>query len=260
MLSDKDDRHIVCAAFFWDRCCGGLLVSSRHSCLQDDGVVTRTLSRSPTGLDFTLASHRLRAPRPIRGQCPLLIIGSPTCTMLSALQQLNVAKHGPDPEWRRRFGGGLDEARSHIRSCCMLYRMHIVTGRSWLHELPRSVRSWIMPWIKKLLKDHRVLRVQAHQCRFGLVLPLRDGTDAVGPAKKPTGFMSNSACIIEALNKQCGHDHARVIMIGGRAAGAAIYVLPTRHLRGGVQWLAGPDEARRQLHDAVHIHVGKLCC
>lgn len=74
-----------------------------------------------------------------------------------------------------------------------------------------------------LLRDPRVTLVQNHQCRFGLVAPLRDGTDAVGPAEKPTGFMTNSCFVAESLNKQCGQDHVHVPLTGGRAAGAAIH-------------------------------------
>ena len=45
----------------------------------------------------------------------------------------------------------------------------------------------------------------------------------MGLVKKPTGYMTSSNCIAQALNVRCigGHDH--VPLVGGRAVGAAIY-------------------------------------
>ena len=41
--------------------------------------------------------------------------------------------------------------------------------------------------------------------------------------KKPTGFMSSSKCVCDELNKKCRNDHTHIPLMGGRAAGAAIY-------------------------------------
>ena len=46
----------------------------------------------------------------------------------------------------------------------------------------------------------------------------------MGPVNKPTGFISNSWAVLEALDKRCNdesHDH--VHLVGGRASGTAIY-------------------------------------
>ena len=45
----------------------------------------------------------------------------------------------------------------------------------------------------------------------------------MGLVKKPTGFMSSSRCIIHELDRKCTGDHDHVPLMGGRAAGAAIY-------------------------------------
>ena len=45
----------------------------------------------------------------------------------------------------------------------------------------------------------------------------------MGPAKKPTGFLTNSAHIPEELNHRCPGDHIHIPLMGGRAAEAAIY-------------------------------------
>ena len=44
-----------------------------------------------------------------------------------------------------------------------------------------------------------------------------------GPAKKPTGFISNSWAIAKRLRRTCKHNHIHVKLEGGRAKAAALY-------------------------------------
>ena len=76
---------------------------------------------------------------------------------------------------------------------------------------------------EELSRDARVLIVEAHQCQFGLTAKLRDGSGQHAPAKKTTGFMTNSWYVAEAFNKKCQGDHSHAWLTAGRAAGAAIY-------------------------------------
>ncbi len=50
-----------------------------------------------------------------------------------------------------------------------------------------------------------------------------------GLVKNPTGFMSSSRYIIQELDRKCTGDHDHVPLVGGRAAGAALY-LPLLHI------------------------------
>ena len=59
---------------------------------------------------------------------------------------------------------------------------------------------------------------------MGLVSWSPDGHQ--GPAKKPTGFMTNSEHIGNRLSLRCDGTHDHVPLVGGRAAAAAIY--PTK--------------------------------
>ena len=77
----------------------------------------------------------------------------------------------------------------------------------------------------KLLKLQGVIRVTEDQCMYGL--KANDGTRD-GPARKRTGFMTNSPCTAKRLNRQCPntrekriHDH--VILVNGRAKAAEVY-------------------------------------
>jgi hypothetical protein len=75
----------------------------------------------------------------------------------------------------------------------------------------------------ELLHDHRVQVAYADQCQFGLTSKIKTGSDETGPAKKPTGFVSNSWAIAKRLRRNCKHDHIHVTLEGGRAKAAALY-------------------------------------
>lgn len=46
---------------------------------------------------------------------------------------------------------------------------------------------------------------------------------ALGPVLKPIGFMSNSPGVARYSSRRCNDDHQHVHLMGGRAAGAAVY-------------------------------------
>ena len=50
-----------------------------------------------------------------------------------------------------------------------------------------------------------------------------DKNGKMGLVKKPTGFTTSSKCIAQALSVRCIGGHDREPLVGGRAAGAAIY-------------------------------------
>ena len=72
-----------------------------------------------------------------------------------------------------------------------------------------------------MLKDPRVQVAYADQCQFGLTDKIRAGSDERGPAKKPTGFISNSWTIAHRLRRTCKREHVK--LEGGRAKTAALY-------------------------------------
>ena len=80
-----------------------------------------------------------------------------------------------------------------------------------------------------------------------------------GLVKQPTGFMTSSKCIAQALNVRCtgGHDHAP--SVGGRADGAAIF--PTMLCKAFVngvnkQMIMDPSSTV----DIVKMDKGQLSC
>ena len=70
-------------------------------------------------------------------------------------------------------------------------------GAYFLHEHPAGATSWHEQCVLNVLSLSGVKRIRADQCMHGQ--EAEDGS----PIRKPTGFMSNSDCLLEALNRRC---------------------------------------------------------
>ena len=175
------------------------------------------------GWDFTKAEDRRRAWKKIKEEDPYLVIGSPPCTLFSLLQELNINNNKNKIGWMEEFHRRKLEAIEHIDFCCLLYRYQLKRGKHFLHEHPWTARSWRLHNVQALVEDPAVHVVQGHMCQFGMLTHVEEKGGKMGLVKKPTGFMTSSSCIANALNLKCqgGHDH--VPLVGGRAAGAQVY-------------------------------------
>ena len=172
------------------------------------------------GWDFDLGEHRRRAVRQLREEKPTLLIGSPPCTQFSILQNLNKHNNRNNKEWMEKFRAAREKAVRHVRFCCSLYAMQMAENRYYLHEHPHTAESWGLDCITKLRADRRSLWVKAHMCRFGMK---SQDKEQEGLVLKPTGFLTNSWCLAEELNKQCNKDHTHITLLNGKAAAAAVY-------------------------------------
>ena len=92
------------------------------------------------------------------------------------------------------------EVRVHLESCLKLYWIQHRAGRYFLREHPHGASSWHEELVRELQEQHGVLRVLGDRCRFGLTAVDQDGE---GPAMKPTGFLTNSACVAVELDRRC---------------------------------------------------------
>ena len=86
------------------------------------------------------------------------------------------------------------------------------------------------------------MAVVGHMCRYGMT---STGPSGTGPVLKPTRWMTNSHHLAAMLDKRCTQDHEHVMLVGGKAAGAAIYPKPlclaillgvARQLREDAEW------------------------
>ena len=81
-------------------------------------------------------SNQRRALELIRRVKPRLVIGSPECIPISALQALNRGKFlDPEAKMAER-----EKATMHLEFCISLYREQIARGDWFLHEHPACVR------------------------------------------------------------------------------------------------------------------------
>ena len=153
-----------------------------------------------------------------KDEAPVLLIGSPPCTKFSNMQNLNLAFR--DDEWKRRFYKDREKAVIHLKFCCKLYRLQRSLGRYDLHEHPDSASSWSVDCIQNLLNECDTTRAVGDQCQYGLVATKKGVT---GPAKKPTGFMTNSPKIAARLSLRCDGSHSHIHLNEGRAKAAEEY-------------------------------------
>ncbi len=147
--------------------------------------------------DFTRRDKREKARAMLRRQRPLLLIGSPMCTAFCTWQRLNASKSS-DPDKMRRAKVA---ATMHMNFVISLYYEQIEADRYFLHEHPRWATSWSISEMKKLEKVPGVEFTQGDQCQYGA--EVRSGKHTGRPVMKPTGFLTNSPKLMQALSKRC---------------------------------------------------------
>ena len=147
--------------------------------------------------DFSRRSKRIKARRLLREQKPYMLIGSPMCRAFSTWMALNRAKSND----KAAVDAAYEAAKVHIEFVVSLYRDQIEGNRYFLHEHPAGASSWRLPVVEELLQVPGVQRINGDQCQYGAEI-IR-GQDAGAPVKKPTGFMTNSECVADALSLRC---------------------------------------------------------
>ena len=167
-----------------------------------------------TGYDFNKPEDRKRAEQHLDQDHPLLVVGSPMCTMFSTLQALT--------RWTPVKEEMYQQSVAHMEWTCRLYEKQIEAGRIFLHEQPAGATSWKLGCVKRLASRDDVYLVTADQCMYGQVARDRKGR-VEGAARKRTKFMTNSWWLAQELCRRCDGGHAHVQLLGGRAAETAKY-------------------------------------
>ena len=113
--------------------------------------------------DFNSVEMWNRAARRVLQDRPLLLIGSPMCTVYSTMNDVNHARMSEeDVGARSRY------ARKHVEFSVNLNEMQVDAGRDFLHEHPHRASPWQETCIKDIMKREGVLRVAGDQCMYGL--------------------------------------------------------------------------------------------
>ena len=118
----------------------------------------------------------------------------------------------------------LEQARAHLQLSCDLYKKQHEDGLYFLHEHPHDARSWSEPCIEELLQLPGTVWIRTDLCETGLTVNDQVSGQEL-PARKTTGWITNSPCIAEELSGfQCrnrgdgtGETHRHGQIIGGSA-------------------------------------------
>ena len=217
------------------------------------GISMDITTHDPRGRpwDFDVPEMRNQAVRHLIEVKPLLLIGSPMCTMFSQLQALNWGRSMEKDslmyaQWRK--------AVRHMEFVSKLYKLQIQGGRYFLHEHPRTASSWTLRCMRDIIQERGVYRVEADMCRFGLT-----AVDALGEGlvKKPTSFLTNSLCIADSIGLRCNNSwgrclHRHVHLTDGRArnAGKYTHALCRRICEGLIK--------QKELDSSGLMHIGDI--
>ena len=79
------------------------------------------------------------------------------------------------------------EALVHMDFCLSMYREQMSKGRHFLHEAPRSARSWHTRGVQDLLAEEGVLYTRKDQREAGQKVPVRllDGCACARQLRRP---------------------------------------------------------------------------
>ncbi len=121
----------------------------------------------------------------------MFLIGSPMCTRFCTWQGLNDHRRDAGVVHREHV-----QAMVHLRFVCELYRDQVNEGRYFLHEHPAGASSWTEECVEEVAQLEEVDTVIGDRCQYG-----QEEEVSGDPLKKPTKWMSNSHCILEALSR-----------------------------------------------------------
>ena len=203
--------------------------------------------------NFSKAECRRRARERVINDKPLLLVGSPPCTMYSRLQALLMKTR--DPEAIQRL---MIEANTHLLFCLELYRIQKAAGRLYLHEHPSGAASWWHPDVDEFRNEPGNIQVVSHACAFGM-----KSRDAYGEGSvlKPTRWLTNSIHIAQSLERKCPNlgkawedRHRHVQLLQNRAGPCAIY--PPKLCRAILTGLVNEMRHRRSI---PRFGLGVVC-
>ena len=81
------------------------------------------------GYNFDLAADRAKAWKSVVEDEPMFVIGSPPCTFVSRLQELNKYMYRNDKLWMSGFAKNIQQAKRRVRFCANIYEHQRQAGR-----------------------------------------------------------------------------------------------------------------------------------
>ena len=176
-----------------------------------------------TGWDLTDKTQVKCLDKILEEEDPYLTTGSPPCDPFLILQGLNKGRMDPE-EFQKR----LDKGKDMLKTSCELYKKRIEKGRYFLHEHPKTAKSWKENCVKEISEMENVEIVEGPMCRWKMI-----GRDASGEGyiRRPTCWMTNSPELAKTLRGICTNDlqgskrewHRHIHLVNGRAKMARVY-------------------------------------
>ena len=196
-----------------------------------------TLNDPMTGepWDLSKLEVRKRVKKLVIETKPFMLIGSPPCTLFSALQNLSKDKRN-----KEKFEKEMIIARKHIQFCIELYTIQMNGGRYFLHEHPESATSWSLKEVVELAAREGVEMTVCDMCAYGMMIEDDQGEALV---EKSTKFLTNSPEVCKRISRRCTNKVAvrdRVVESGERLCVPADEAARPK-LQGGVH----PRDAHR---------------
>jgi len=182
-----------------------------------------TRSDPKTGKAWDLSDKKVqsRVERMIKEGKPLFVIGSPPCTAMSTMQNLNKDRRDPKVVMAERR-----EAEEHVRFCIRIYKVQMEGHRCFVHEHPSGASSWRMKEMVELMAYGDVDVATVDMCQFGMTAATKEGE---GPVRKRTKIISNSKEVLKKVERKCPNDggpgahHEHVHLVDGKARQAQVY-------------------------------------
>ena len=168
--------------------------------------------------DLSKESRQKEAMKKVKDDKPFILVASPMCAPLSALQEVFNYPGMETEEVRRRLEDGLKHVKFALELCLEQYR----NGRLFLLEHPAGASTWSTEMIANMEKLPGVEVVTFDFCTLGMKAQDKDGE--MRPAKKRTSVITNSSSTQLLLREaQCHRQHRHVKLLDGRAKACEIY-------------------------------------
>ena len=145
------------------------------------GLDFTTVGKQGESWDLSKAEVREKALKFIKKDKPVLVIGSPTCTICSIMMNPNLAKVG-----QQEKDGRSREIMVHMTFRLKVYKLQHHEERHLLHEHLLSTTSRRETGMINLAGIKAMIKTNAHMCRFGMAQMTDQGPR---PIRKPIGFL-----------------------------------------------------------------------
>ena len=153
----------------------------------------------------------------------MLVMGSPPCTLFFRLRDLNKFMQRDDKLWMEKIKRQMQQAKRYVTLRTEIYEHQQQRGGDLCYQHPWLATRWQTESIKKIEECEDVRKVQTDLWQIGTTARICGVGSELRLVLKSTVCFTNSSGLAQELARRCPRDHQHVPLVGGRAAGAAMY-------------------------------------